>query len=277
MFVGRPFLLNRQNPGSNPNSPPEGFDNPTPASTGNQKQSNTREQLVEDCVNAAKEALEICRSLRDSGHGLARGSYIEYSSCRASLLVIIAYCVHNESSEELQPFLQDGLEMIRSISAAGDSARSEVALIEALERALKPHGDGIASTSVSQGSGYDTFKHWETMWKSGGDTHLRRNSLSNPTPSTFQPRALTSIWGSHVTPSSVHNPVYDWPTSILSQTYSDNFFVNNNHNVGGQIRNQSLSLGGDSLSVEAEGNAFLSQNGIHDIMHSDFDFDVSSM
>lgn len=65
--------------------------------------------------------------------------------------------------------------MIREMVAAGDSARSEVALLESLERALERllrttkgkkshdhhgHMDGM-------GSDYECSKHWESIWKSG--------------------------------------------------------------------------------------------------------------
>jgi hypothetical protein len=65
--------------------------------------------------------------------------------------------------------------MIRDMIAAGDSARSEILLIEALERALirlRSFGATFAggediSAAGSLSSGYDRFKHWESMWKSG--------------------------------------------------------------------------------------------------------------
>jgi hypothetical protein len=276
MFVGRPFLLSRPNPGSNNNSPSGFSDSQNPASGNNHKQSSTRQQLVEDCVQAAKEALEICRSLRDGGYGLARGSYIEYSSCRASLLVLIAYCVYNESSDEFQNILQDGLGMIRYISAAGDSARSEVALIEALEGALKSRNDGSLSASGSLGSSYDTFKHWELMWKNGGGTRQMRSNLRTPTTANIQPRVSTSIWGSPVTSNLLDHPTYDWPTNILSHTNIDNFFVGSDHNLGLQFMNDSESFRSDSLPMAAEGNTFMPQSGSHAAMQSDFDFDFEA-
>lgn len=182
MFVGRPFLFNRHSSRSNPNSP-ESCENKSPAdgsidrtAIGSQTRVSCRAGLVNDCIQAAKEALEICRPLRDSGPGLARASYIEYSSCRASLLVLIAYSIQNQS-DEFRKHLRDGLDMIREMSAAGDSARSEVSLIEALERALarlhhfsaKHSRDNNANSAPdSLAADYDRFKHWESMWKSGG-------------------------------------------------------------------------------------------------------------
>lgn len=213
MFVGRPFLFGRQSVRSNSNSPSSATDSQTPTPTNKEKRVSLRQKLVKDCVQAAKEALEICRSLRDDGHGLARGSYIEYSSCRASLLVLIAYSVQNHS-DQFQTIVEDGLVIIRDMSAAGDSARSEVALIEALERSLKARDIGNAPAS---GSGYYSFKTWESMWKSRKASH---------SAGVVDPVASTPAWGPFAASSnSVDHSTPGWPTSILSQKDSDNFFA----------------------------------------------------
>lgn len=168
MFVGRPFLLKNRTPQFNKDSPTDSAStnasNPAPTSSAGQEQLP---DLIRDCIQAAREALELCQQLRDSGPGLARASYIEYSSCRASLLVLIAYSIQN-FSEQFRKALCDGLEMIREMSAAGESARSEVSLIESLERALARLHAGTqhsrASNETSQFgvsvSGYDAFRHW---------------------------------------------------------------------------------------------------------------------
>lgn len=142
MFAGRPFMLEcgrvhtpmdsadgySQSPGANPGlSEPHG-DDPKGNRSG-------RETLIDDCIQAAREALEVCQRLQNHGPGLARASYIEYSSCRASLLVLIAYSIQNPSAN-YRGDISVGLDMIRGMSAAGESARSEVSLIEALEHAL---------------------------------------------------------------------------------------------------------------------------------------------
>ena len=216
MFVGRPFLFGRQSARSNSNSPSSATDSQTPTSANKEKRVSLRQKLVEDCVQAAKEALEICRSLRDDGHGLARGSYIEYSSCRASLLVLIAYSVQNHS-DQFQTIVEDGLVIIRDMSAAGDSARSEVALIEALERSLKARDIGNAPASGSLGSGYDSFKNWESMWKSRKATH---------SAGVVDPVASTPAWGPFAASSNpVDHSTPGWATSILSEKDSDNFFA----------------------------------------------------
>ncbi|KAJ6025807.1 hypothetical protein N7444_013486 [Penicillium canescens] len=167
MFVGRPFLLKQENPHSNTSSPAhsDAIENQSRSTDGGSQKSITgRNDLIHDCIQAATEALDICQILRDSGLGLARASYIEYSSCRASLLVLIAYSIQN-FSEQFRKSLYEGLEMIREMSAAGESARSEVSLIESLERALARLHTGAQNARQGESqqntmSDYEAFKNW---------------------------------------------------------------------------------------------------------------------
>ncbi|GFG04745.1 uncharacterized transcriptional regulatory protein C417.09c [Aspergillus udagawae] len=156
MFIGRPFLFLRGSP-SNPISPA------TPPS-GTAQRPTPRQELVTCCITAAADAISICSTLRDSdlGPGLARASYIEYSSCRAALLVLIAYSIQDRS-DHFRKALRVGLDMIREMAASGESARSEVELIEALERALVRLRSFDEVGKVA--SDYEEFKQWESMWK----------------------------------------------------------------------------------------------------------------
>ncbi|GAB1192509.1 hypothetical protein APSETT444_001701 [Aspergillus pseudonomiae] len=146
------------------------------------KQMSSTQSLVMDCTQAATEVIRLCQVLRDTGPGLARASYIEYSSCRASLLVLIAYSIQNRSGE-YHKTLQDGLDMIREMATSGDSARSEVALIEALERALARLNSEAQAAQLSDGasgtiptmSDYDAFKRWGSSWRSGGAVNAGEN------------------------------------------------------------------------------------------------------
>ncbi|RAQ76622.1 fungal specific transcription factor [Aspergillus flavus] len=185
MFIGRPFLL-RDRTTQSPRSSPAG---PEFTSTGGEngegsspKQTSSTQSLVKDCTEAATEVIRLCQILQNNGPGLARASYIEYSSCRASLLVLIAYSIHNRSAE-YHKTLQDGLDMIREMAASGDSARSEVALIEALERALaRLHFEAqptqpsdFPSETIPTMSDYDAFKQWGSSWRSGGAPNMCDN------------------------------------------------------------------------------------------------------
>ncbi|KAJ5493004.1 hypothetical protein N7539_001750, partial [Penicillium diatomitis] len=191
MFIGRPFLLKREGQESTYTSPAESETTPASErrSSDNVRLKNTlsRKTLVEDCIKAATDALSILQDLRDST-GLARASYIEYSACRASLLVLIAYSIQ-QSSERYRNLLLKGLDMIREMSAAGESARSEVYLIETLERALARLHAGVQhaqqadnATSWLSMSGYEAFKHWGTNIREDiahGGTSLERTPTSS--------------------------------------------------------------------------------------------------
>ncbi|KAF5855259.1 hypothetical protein ETB97_009548, partial [Aspergillus alliaceus] len=199
MFIGRPFLLRDHTSQSHQGSPSEpqstnpSHDHSEGTDGKSPKQTSSTQGLIAGCIQAAKEAIGVCQLLRDNRPGLARASYIEYSSCRASLLVLIAYSIQTRSEELRQPLL-DGLNMIREMSATGDSARSEVALIEALECALaRLHSEKqttmpaqIPSEPVSSISDYDAFKQWGSLWKSVGNLDILENV---PVPSFAPPAA----------------------------------------------------------------------------------------
>ncbi|KAL2851192.1 fungal-specific transcription factor domain-containing protein [Aspergillus pseudoustus] len=198
MFTGRPLLLNRLSSRS-PASPESlGKESPVGSSVST-SQTLHRQELVRCCVQAAREALNLCRGLRDNGPGLARSSYIEYSSCRASILVLIAHSIQTQSAE-FRAELRVGLDMIRQMVATGESARSEVALLESLERALvrlqhsgaTSHGRGAHGFSNTRpGTGYDTFKKWEALWKAGS-TVLPDNSSQIPRDCGISPSSSSN-------------------------------------------------------------------------------------
>ncbi|KAJ5647391.1 hypothetical protein N7490_003763 [Penicillium lividum] len=182
MFMGRPFLLKREcssTMGTSPHSETSPSESHTSADTGNQKLSSSRRDLIDDCIEAATEALGICQDLRENSAGLARASYIEYSSCRASLLVLIAYSIQS-FSEQFRKLLYNGLDMIREMSVAGESARFEVALIETLERALARLHTGPQESRVGNVtqpeiavSEYEMFKHWGARLREGATIDAR--------------------------------------------------------------------------------------------------------
>ncbi|KAJ5536645.1 hypothetical protein N7513_009831 [Penicillium frequentans] len=197
MFMGRPFLLKRETSstmGTSPHS--ETSPSETHASTdpGNHKISFTRRDLIEDCIEAATEALGICQDIRDNGAGLARASYIEYSSCRASLLVLIAHSIQS-FSEQFRKLLYTGLDMIREMSVAGESARFEVALIETLERALARLHTGAQQSQQIEDmtqpetavSDYDIFKHWGARLRDGTASDAPGNMANVPARHTRTP------------------------------------------------------------------------------------------
>ncbi|KAJ5601839.1 hypothetical protein N7510_011373 [Penicillium lagena] len=262
MFVGRPFLLKQETSDSSTSSPAQ-MNNTTeshPRITegGSHRSMIGRKDLINDCIQAANEALDICQRLRDSGIGLARASYIEYSSCRASLLVLIAYSIQSFSEQFRKP-LYNGLTMIREMSAAGESARSEVSLIESLERALArlhtatKHRElgNIQEKSVSD---YEAFKKWGTNLTERSES---RSSGSDPDPLACQvgenglPSSRPTAFDTYLNPSftidgdifngidpsiemfilgaETFSPSTEWPTyneaQVLGQFLTDPNFV----------------------------------------------------
>ncbi|KAJ6110258.1 hypothetical protein N7486_002493 [Penicillium sp. IBT 16267x] len=190
MFMGRPFLLKRETSntmGTSPHFESSPSENHTAIDSGNQKLSCSRRDLIEDCIEAATEALGICQDIRDNGAGLARASYIEYSSCRTSLLVLIAYSIQS-FSEQFRKLLYTGLNMIREMSVAGESARFEVALIETLERALARLHTGAQQSQQSEimtqpdmaVSDYEMFKHWGAKLRDGATIEAPGNVTNDP-------------------------------------------------------------------------------------------------
>ncbi|KAF5615096.1 hypothetical protein F52700_13556 [Fusarium sp. NRRL 52700] len=165
MFVGRPFLLKKDTKDS-ATSPSVPENSPGTNERSASKLVTSREELINDCIKAATEALDICQQLRSSGMGLARASYSEYSACRASLLVLIAYSIRN-LSDQFRKSLCEGLDMIREMSAVGESARSEISLIESLERALarlhagsRPNDVDNSTNQAYSDSAYEAFRSW---------------------------------------------------------------------------------------------------------------------
>jgi hypothetical protein len=216
MFVARPFLFRRES--SSPSQSPSENGNARASSdttehgrptTNSQKHISSRRELIDDGIQAAKESLEICRSLRNSGPGLSRASYIEYSSCRASLLVLIAYSMQTHYGEFRLP-LRDGLDMIREISTIGDSARSEVSLIELLEDELSRlhflgtqanEHDNSDSNLPSLTYDYSQFKNWESAWKSSAATKSKPGLGAAPA-------------------DAIDNSLHDWSMSMGDYTNS---------------------------------------------------------
>lgn len=182
IFIGRPFLFSNVK-GINP------------ASSGGTSQasvnsrSKTRSVLVTDCVEAALEIVDLCRLLRDET-GLARASYTEFSSCRAALLVILAQSL-TKRTERLRNALSQGMGLIKIMSMGVGSARSAVNVIEALERAIRRLDDWSESQAQNRqdvvDSGYERFKNWEMLWKTG--------PISPATSATTATATTTNIAG----------------------------------------------------------------------------------
>ncbi|KAL1297505.1 hypothetical protein AAFC00_005023 [Neodothiora populina] len=155
IYMGRPFLFHRQR---------------TIACNSMQAARTSRPwvSLAEDCVNGALAIVKLCESLRGSV-GLAGSSYTEFSSCRAALLAIIAEAL-NEQSCELQDTLTNGMDMIKEMMVGNDSAKAEVAVLEALAIAAKPLNSAEGTTPGDHMDqviepNYSSFRTWATSLK----------------------------------------------------------------------------------------------------------------
>lgn len=153
VFMGRPFLFTYNEALA------------SPAST-NSKASLARNTLASDCIKAAHQILDSCRLLNNHG-GLARASYIEYSSCQAALLVFIAHSL-NENTKHLRDCLLIGMNLMRVMTKGTDSANSEFPIVELLERAIRRLNAQLqlqASKPSQQTNAYEQFKNWAQLWK----------------------------------------------------------------------------------------------------------------
>jgi hypothetical protein len=135
MFIGRPFILAHRQVRKEEAKDAAMAENSEATPAAAPTPPHTRwNVLIEDCISAANEVIDICHGMQ-TGMGLAKASYTEYSACRASLLVLIAYSICRRTNE-FSSNLQKGLDAIREMASVGDSARSEVLLLETLEAAL---------------------------------------------------------------------------------------------------------------------------------------------
>jgi hypothetical protein len=154
--MGRPFIISQAAPVSSKTE----FDSDT------HEVPEIVKTLRRDSFHAAVRVIELCQLLHDSV-GLARVSYTEFNGCRVALLALIAYSI-NEPTRKISSILTQGMGLIRQICTGLESARSEVAVIEALERARKRLHDHMPieqSSATEDSAGYDQFKEWAKLWR----------------------------------------------------------------------------------------------------------------
>jgi hypothetical protein len=228
MFIGRPFILvhRHDQEGHSPTSQP-----------------NDQEHLVQDCVLAAEEAIDLCYAMQTGDLGLTRSSYVEYSSCRAALLVLIAYSIFYRTNK-FSARLQRGLDAIREMALTGDSARSEISLLETLEAALHHlHVFDRASEASAAGSGsaerdtirddYEGFVKWyknqvhassSTDPRVGAPASYTGSAAAQPTVSNG---VGSNLAGAATTDTQNNAPsANDWFGSDFFNTAGDAAFLN---------------------------------------------------
>jgi hypothetical protein len=188
MFIGRPFILaHRQTSASTHCSHTHTVENrslPVPVTTHGQW-----DFLIHDAISAAEEVIDICHDMRTGGIGLAKSSYAEYNSCRASLLVLIAHSVWCRINEH-SVILRNGLDAIREMASVSESAQSEVSLLETLQEALHcVHASNrtcdestITVEHNSDQSGYEGLLNWYTSMAGSSNTSIRASKLGANDP-----------------------------------------------------------------------------------------------
>jgi hypothetical protein len=117
--MGRPFIFSQT---ASHNTSNNNLENP--------KLADIVKSLRTDSLNAAIRTIELCQHLQDSA-GLARVSYTEFNACRVALLALIAHSL-NEPTNRVSNALTQGMRLIRQMCVGLESAKSEVAVIEAL-------------------------------------------------------------------------------------------------------------------------------------------------
>ncbi|KAL5596960.1 hypothetical protein BROUX41_006367 [Berkeleyomyces rouxiae] len=175
MYAGRPFVfprgLGRYNNANGTDASPS-TSGATPTSSTSTTKTHPRALLVTDCIEAALSIVETCKALSKT-IGLARASYTEFSACRAALLVIVTQCLQKRT-DRLRGALREGMVMIKSMAAWGESARSEVSLLEVFECAVDKldaaaatgnAGLGPGGSMTDEETGYERFKKWQMLWK----------------------------------------------------------------------------------------------------------------
>ncbi|GKZ39462.1 hypothetical protein AbraIFM66950_000370 [Aspergillus brasiliensis] len=223
IYMGRPFIFLQK----------EAADSGGYASQTEGSRAESIEKFCRNCTQAAIRIIDLCQLLHDSV-GLARVSYTEFSSCRTALLALIAQLL-TVSSEPIGGALARGMGLIRQICVGLESARSEVAVIEALERARQQldHGEQSPLGETSE-TGYDQFQKWAKLWRLGpltsevfpspGGVESPNNPGSIPSFDGFfssfpqELDAFAAIPGSEDTAA----PPSIWPVSDAFLSLSDN-------------------------------------------------------
>ncbi|KAF1938599.1 hypothetical protein EJ02DRAFT_410076 [Clathrospora elynae] len=230
MFIGRPFILAHRQVRAGGHLKDTNTTG-APSEVPRRKAAESHVQwdfLVQDCVAAAMEVISICQIMQTGNMGLGKSSYIEYSSCRASLLVLIAYSICYRTNE-FSNTLQIGLNAIREMASAGDSARSEVSLLETLEAALHqlhvfnpiPNQPTATEANNSVQEGYEGFLSW---YKNLGSS---ANSRAGPSTCNDYVAQAATVHnrdpGPHVLPNRGDATVTSTPDDLSIDDYPFDF------------------------------------------------------
>lgn len=150
VYLCRPFILNRSSARQQP--------------TDGSQPIGPLDVLAEDAVTNACYIIDILAIL-DSTIGLARGSYIEFSSCRAAGLVVLAASLTNKS-ETLALKRVLAIQLIQKMALTIAASQSDASLLTAIDASIRRmdnetalSNDNSDDTRAEQAR-YDTFKKW---------------------------------------------------------------------------------------------------------------------
>lgn len=152
VFLGRPFMFQ-------------------PHGASNRKHTVRTKiaELVRDAVRSAEEIINIASHLQASV-GLAKASYVEFSSCRAAILVLLAQSL-NEPCRELRVKLTEGMALIKHMAPANASTKSEASVMAAIEAAIKQldsyEGLSVGGDLVGTHDNFSSFIEWASGIQDG--------------------------------------------------------------------------------------------------------------
>ena len=173
VYLCRPFILSRSYTKQQPSSALQ--------------PSGPLEKLAEDAVTSACHIVDIL-AVMDSTIGLARASYIEFSSCRAAGMVVLAASLTNKS-EDLAMKRALAMQFITKMAFTIAASQSDASLLTAIDASIRrmdeekiaAAGDTTSLTSDTDQAKYDTFKKWATNRQTEQDTYVEP---FEPTPTT---------------------------------------------------------------------------------------------
>jgi hypothetical protein len=120
---------------------------------------------VDDAEYSGYEIIDICAML-DESTGLAAASYIESSSCRAAVLVMLAQSLIGRC-HLFRGKLQQGMDLIRKMERTQAESTSDTSAITSIYdaiNALAPHKRNQkykkASSVVNSKGGFQSFQDW---------------------------------------------------------------------------------------------------------------------
>ncbi len=137
------------------------------------------EELVKECIQSAREVIDLCQLLRDQ-IGLAKSSYTEFTSCCTALLALLAYRISSRATG-LQGPCSQGLHLLKAMSAGIFSNKAERLALESLEAAIQKldRKSNPISTPDSTRSAYQQFRDW-ALGRGEMPGDAGRMLLSNP-------------------------------------------------------------------------------------------------